>query len=140
MLESKIKALRECPKVEFMQNIFTGKPGERKLSRVCLVSFATSAERDKALKCMQAAKLEETPGRQLACKPALTFSSRERNNALRRAFRLAEDFSKKSGVDDPIDIDWKSRELVTPSGTIFRQSREGLGGSFLGPFSSLRLR
>ena len=110
------------------------------LSRVALISFSTKSARDRALKIMQDARLEESAGQPLLCKPALTFSSRERNNALRRALKLAQDFSKETKANLPLEIDWKNRTIVNGQFSIFQQSKEGLGGIFSGNFAHLRLR
>lgn len=101
-LERNTSALRECPKVISTQNIFRGKPGERKISRVPLVSFASHGEREKTLKCLEAAHLENSTGRALACKRALSFSFPERNKALLRPSGLQKILAGRIMQSNPL--------------------------------------
>ena len=70
-------------------------------------------------------------------KPALSFSSRERNKALIRASRLLEDFLRKENSSQMPEIDWKKRKVWVSGEVAFSQVKEGLGGDFLGSFAGL---
>ena len=106
-------------------------------SKVSIMTFESQKDRDKALDLFKDSRFVDAGGKSLLLKPALSFSSRERNKALIRANRLLEDFLRKEDSPERPEIDWKERKVWVSGEVAFSQAKEGLGGEFLGPFAGL---
>lgn len=135
-----IDSVQGCPQPKASDTFFSGKSGERKPTKVFLLSFSTRADRDTALHALRNAYFRDSQGSPLVCRPALSFSSRERNKAISRASRLLEAELAKSDSTLKPEIDWKNRKILLSGVTVFAQDKDALGGTFTAPYAHLRLR
>ena len=118
-----------------MDNYYTGKSNNRKLSNTSYVEFSSSDAASAALAALGGRNTKiKLAGTDVLVRRSITKKNRRRNWALRRAVELL----KNMGVES-VSIDFKKRCVVVGSSetVAFQQQQEDSIGSFLSPYEHL---
>ena len=123
----------------FVDHIYTGPKGSRKLSGISFIEFLTPKAAENALAKLggKGKELEISNHGKITLKPAISKINLKRNSSL----RTAQDLIKNSphSKDKEMKLEFKDRQITVNGIPAFTQSANQLKGCFLEPFTSLQI-
>jgi len=144
LLEGFFRQHFENLKIESIDSIMTEKPGEKTMTPLSLVTFASNRVREDILRGLrsQHLSLKDASGKDLKFDRGKTSLQLKRNASLKKARELVLEDEKGKGRD--VKIEWQyvgsiDRAVVLGDEQVFLQKKEDMCGTFVAGFSHLTI-
>ena len=145
-IQAFLTALGTCDNIVSAEHIWSGPPGQRKMTGVSVIEFPSRDLKEAVLKKTISETrdlfVKNNSGDKVSVGRAKTEWQRKRNGALRKAEDVLKKDSRAQGQAVVLEFDLekdKSRSVKVGGKVAFRQTSGEMTGMFLAPFSNLSL-
>ena len=144
LIESFLKISGGDPKIQNIEYVWKGPPGDRSMSSLCIVELTCRNERESVLKKLEKDKttMHEGDANVISVQRAKTAFQLKRNASLKKALEILKKVSRSIG--QTVEIDWQipgSKTRVVNVGGVkaFEQLKDDAAGKFVSKYEDVLL-